>query len=270
MNYEKLKDEAENLVRIMERLRGPDGCPWDKEQDYNSLQPYIIEEAYEVIETIQNNNISNLKEELGDLLLQVVFQAQIGREKGDFNLIDVFSEINKKLVRRHPHVFGELDIKDASEVKITWDKIKSQEKETKDKKESDKSLMDDFSRSKPALSQAYEVQEKAAEVGFDWDVVEDVVNKVDEELNEVKAEISHQNKNALEEEIGDIIFAVVNLCRYYDINPEIALLKTINKFRTRFKFIEKQVKKEEQSLNDISLEEMDVYWEKSKSKKQGE
>ena len=274
MDYDKLQEETERLVRIMEKLRGPDGCPWDRKQDYASLQPYILEEAYEVVETIQNNDISSLKEELGDLLLQVVFQAQIGSECEDFDLVDVFSEISEKLIRRHPHVFGDLDIKEADEVKITWDEIKAQEKKDKDNSDNSdyigKSLMDDFSRSQPAVNQAYEIQEKAAEVGFDWDNVDDVIAKIDEELDEIKQEIITGNKDALEDELGDIIFAVVNLARFYDINPEIALLKTINKFRRRFKYIEKEVQKEDQSLFDITLEEMDVYWEKSKSNKQGE
>jgi tetrapyrrole methylase family protein/MazG family protein len=266
MDYDKLKDEVVELVKVMEVLRSPEGCPWDKEQDYKSLQPYIIEEAYEVVETIQNNDISSLKEELGDLLLQVVFQAQIANEEGDFDLIDIFSGIRTKLIRRHPHVFGELDLTQISEVKMTWDKIKAHEKEKKDS-EDEKSLMDDFCRSQPASNQAYEIQEKAAKVGFDWDDVEDVIGKIEEETDEIKEEISNKDIEAIEDELGDIMFAVVNLARFYDINPELALLKTINKFRKRFKYIERNLKKENQTLLNTSLEKMEDYWEKAKVKK---
>lgn len=264
MEMIKLKKEIERLVTIMETLRGPDGCPWDKEQDYYSLQPYILEEAYEVIETLQEKNITNLKEELGDLLLQVVFQAQIGREKNEFDLIEVIQGINEKLIRRHPHVFSDKKIDKVKEVLSTWKEIKKEEKEEKDEENSQQSILDDISGHLPALLQGYEVQKKAAEVGFDWEKVNEVILKVEEELEEVKEVINKDNSKRIEEEIGDLLFAVVNLTRFLQINPEIALISSILKFKERFKFIENKVESSDKGFEDFSLEELDKYWEEAK------
>ncbi|ACL70862.1 nucleoside triphosphate pyrophosphohydrolase [Halothermothrix orenii] len=263
MEQERLAEEFIRLVKIMERLRGPDGCPWDKKQDYYTLKPYIIEEAYEVVEALQKDDLELLKEELGDLLLQVVFESQIGKEKGDFNLIDVIKIISEKLIRRHPHVFGDEKVNTVSGVKVNWEKIKKQEKENKGREQT--SILDDVSRSQPALNQAYDIQKKAAEVGFDWDNISDVVRKIEEELAEVKEVIKTNEHKEIEEELGDLIFAVVNLCRFYRINPEVALLRTILKFRDRFKYIEKRVSEEGTLLTDKTLEELDSYWEESKT-----
>src|SRR6056297_896607 len=182
MENKKFDSEFDKLLYIMEQLRGPEGCPWDKKQDFYSLKPYIIEEAYEVVEALEEKNMDSLKEELGDLLLQVVFQAQIGKENDIFDIDDIIRAISNKLIRRHPHVFGEKKLDTSQEVKKMWEEIKSQERNNKSKG----SLLDNISKVQPALNQAYEVQLKAAEVGFDWDNIEDVIKKIDEEILELK------------------------------------------------------------------------------------
>lgn len=265
MDYNKLSSEMIKLVKIMEKLRGPDGCPWDKKQDYYSLREYIIEEAYEVVETLQEKNISNLKEELGDLLLQVVFEAQIAREEGDFELIDVFSGINEKLIRRHPHVFGDMEIDNADQVKVTWNNIKKKEKEDDFNKDGN-TIIEDYCKGQPAVNQAYEIQKQAAEVGFDWHEVSSVIEKMEEELEEVKAAVRNDNRSEIQAELGDMIFAVVNLARFYNINPEMAVLDTIKKFKDRFKFMEDK----SDGLEELSLEEMEQYWERSKTNEREE
>src|SRR6056297_3018487 len=245
------------LEEIIARLHVPEGCPWDRKQDYYSLKPYIIEEAYEVIEALEKKDINLLKEELGDLLLQVVFQAQIGRERDEFDLKDVFYTVSEKMIRRHPHVFDDIKADDVSEVMKNWQDIKDKEKKDKEQK---KSLLDEVSRSSPALNQAYEVQKKAAEVGFDWDQVADVVNKIEEELKEVKEAMNADKEDEVKDELGDLLFAVVNLARFFSIDPEIALLGTINKFKERFKFIEEKVDNKGYNIKELSLDELDEIW----------
>ncbi len=262
LDIEELKIEVERLVKVMEVLRGSDGCPWDRKQDYYSLQPYILEEAYEVVEALQKKDLDLLEEELGDLLLQVVFQAQIGRENGDFDLNDIFSTISDKMIRRHPHVFGEQKVDSISEVMTTWREIKNQEKFPEESNK--KSILADISRDQPALNQAYEIQNKAAKVGFDWNNLKDVIAKIEEELAEVKEAISYKDKDNIEAELGDLLFAVVNLTRFLEVNPELALLNTILKFKQRFKYIERKVRNKGFVFTDLSLEELDVYWEESK------
>lgn len=262
MDIENLKIEVERLVEVMEILRGKNGCPWDRKQDYYSLQPYILEEAYEVVEALQKKDIDLLQEELGDLLLQVVFQAQIGRENEDFDLNDIFATVSDKMIRRHPHVFGDWKVNSVSDVMTTWEDIKTQEREQK--KDRQESILEDVCQGQPAFNQAYEMQEKAAGVGFDWDNVTDVIEKIEEELTEVKEAIKCKDEDEVEAELGDLLFAVVNLTRFYKINPEIALLKTILKFKERFEYIEERVRDGERGFDDFSLEELDVYWEESK------
>lgn len=262
MNMDELGKEMERLVRTMAILRGPEGCPWDKKQDYYSLQPYIIEEAYEVVEALQKKDINLLKEELGDLLLQVVFQAQIASESGDFDLADVFRVISDKLIRRHPHVFQEQHIDSVEHLKAVWEEIKRKEKGAGEQEP--KSLLDHVSRSNPALIQSYQVQEKAAQVGFDWDNINDVVTKIKEELLEVTEAIQDNNEQEVFEEIGDLLFAVVNLARFKGINPELALLKTVLKFKDRFSYIEKRVAEKGFKLEELTLNELDAFWEESK------
>ena len=265
MEMKTLKTEMERLVEIMKELRGPDGCPWDKKQDYYSLQPYILEEAYEVVETLQQDDINSLKEELGDLLLQVVFQAQIGNECGDFDLAEIITLIGDKLIRRHPHVFADKEIDQVSEVMSTWEDIKKKEKQNqKQSQQEPDSLLNDISKSQPALNQGYEIQAKAAQVGFDWDRVEDVIFKIEEELEELKEAVNNNDHNNIKEETGDLLFAVVNLTRYYEIDPELALLSSLTKFKERFKYIEKQVRKSDRNFKDFSLKELDFFWEEYK------
>src|SRR6056297_193016 len=217
MESKNFESEFDKLLYVMDKLRGPEGCPWDRKQDFYSLKPYIIEEAYEVIEALEKKDVNLLKEELGDLLLQVVFQAQIGRERDEFDLKDIFYTVSEKMIRRHPHVFGDKTADDVSEVMINWENIKDKEK--KDRKQKN-SLLDGISRSSPALNQAYEVQAKAAGVGFDWDEVTDVVAKIEEELNEVKEAIKNNKENEVKDELGDLLFAVVNLARFFSVDPE--------------------------------------------------
>ena len=263
---DEIQSEFHKLIEIMKKLRGPQGCPWDKEQNYYSLQPYILEEAYEVVEALQNKDISALKSELGDLLLQVVFEAQIGAEEGDFDLGEVLSGINEKLIRRHPHVFSNLEVDSVSEVMNNWDEIKEQEKKTTSKNTEEDSVLEDFSRSNPALMQSYELQKKAAQVGFDWEDISGVIKKVEEEVAEVKEAVEKCRDQELEKEIGDLLFSVVNLARFKKINPELALLSTINKFQKRFKYIEKSLFEKGVTWQSQDLKELEEYWQKAKNK----
>lgn len=281
MKEEKRKEiliELEKLIEIMSVLRGPDGCPWDRKQDYYSIKENIIEEAYEVVEALEKNDIRAFKEELGDLLLQVVFESQIAYEKGDFDLGDVAEVLRKKLIRRHPHVFAELEVDGSDEVLRNWERIKKEEKSESLQDES--SLLDKFSQGQSALNQAYEIQDIAAEVGFDWNNLEPVLDKIEEELGECKEIIGanpdnslietndydskEETKEKLESEIGDLLFAVVNFARFEKINPEIALLKTILKFKNRFQYIEKTIKNDNSVFEDYDLNQLDEIWNQAK------
>ncbi|MBS3811714.1 MAG: nucleoside triphosphate pyrophosphohydrolase [Halanaerobiales bacterium] len=257
MNFE---NEFEKLLYVMEKLRGPDGCPWDKKQDLYSLKPYIIEEAYEVVEALEKENMDLLKEELGDLLLQVIFQAQIGKERKLFDIDDIIKGIVAKLIRRHPHVFGEKKVKSVQEVNKTWEEIKQKERIIN----KEGSILSDISKIQPSLNQAYEVQQKAAEVGFDWNEIEEVIAKIEEEIEELKEVIGDEDTDKIEDEMGDLLFAVVNLSRFKSINPEIALLRTINKFKKRFQYIETSLNKHNKDINKMSLKELDKFWEEAK------
>ena len=280
MDAEKRKtilEELDKLIEVMSVLRGPDGCPWDKKQDYYSIKENIIEEAYEVVEALERNDIEAFKEELGDLLLQVVFESQMAYEKGDFDLADVARILREKLIRRHPHVFAEVDVDGSEEVLRNWERIKQEEKQEKNQL---KSLLDKFNQGQSALNQAYDIQKIAAEVGFDWDNLEPVLDKIEEEFGECKEiiganpdntlfseeSLSPEKQNELEKEIGDLIFAVVNFARFNNINPELALLKTILKFKNRFKFIEQSINNEQSEFKDYNLEQLDEFWNQAKSK----
>ncbi|RAK06609.1 tetrapyrrole methylase family protein/MazG family protein [Halanaerobium saccharolyticum] len=279
MEKEKKKEilaELDKLIEVMAVLRGPEGCPWDKKQDYYSIKENIIEEAYEVVEALENNDIEAFKEELGDLLLQVVFESQMAYEKGDFDLAEVARVLREKLIRRHPHVFAEVEVDGSEEVLRNWEQIKKGEKNGKNQINS---LLDKFKQGQSALNQAYDIQKIAAEVGFDWDNLEPVLDKIEEEFGECKEIIganpdntlfADQNLNIeeqeeLEAEIGDLLFAVVNLARFKNINPELALLKTISKFKRRFKFIEQRIIEERAEFEDYNLEQLDEIWNQAKS-----
>ncbi|MCT4620706.1 MAG: nucleoside triphosphate pyrophosphohydrolase [Marinisporobacter sp.] len=249
-----------DLLKIMERLRGENGCPWDIEQTHDSLKPYVIEEAYEVLEALEEGDMSLLQEELGDLLLQVVFHSQIASEFGDFDIKDVIAGISKKLIMRHPHVFAELHVDGTGEVLKNWEEIKRKEKNEKTYTESLKRIP----KSLPALMKSYKVQEKAAKVGFDWDYVEDAIEKVKEELKELLEVYNTEEHDKITEELGDLIFAVVNVARFLKVDPELALNGTINKFIDRFEFIEKTATKNGKRLEEMSLNEMDELWNMAK------
>lgn len=255
------KTPFQKIVEVMARLRGPKGCPWDREQDHKTLKTYLIEEAYEVIEAIDHENDEKTKEELGDLLLQVIFHAQIAREEGKYDIDDVIETLIEKLVRRHPHVFGAKKIKTADAVLAQWHKIKQTEKK------GIRSAIDGVPKGLPALQKAHKVSKKAARVGFDWKHIDEVLAKVDEELDEVKEALKAKDKKHVYEEIGDLLFSIANLSRFLDLDPEDALRNTINKFTARFKLIEKELKRRGRSVNDSSLEEMDEIWNKIKRSK---
>lgn len=249
------------LEEIAAILRGENGCAWDKEQTSTSLKPYLIEEAYEVYEAIEKGDSDNLKEELGDLLYQVYAHAQIKKEEGDFTIDDVAQGIVTKLVRRHPHVFGNETVKDAREVIERWEKIKKKEKADRE------SILDGVPSHLPALPKAYRVQQKAARLGFDWEKIDDAAGKLDEEVAEFREALKSpdRNEDAITGEFGDVLFSLVNISRFAGINPEEALNTTIDKFMTRFKFIEKEAARTGRKLEDMSLQEMDEIWERSKN-----
>ncbi len=249
------------LVDIIRKLRVE--CPWDREQTNDSIKAATIEEAYEVVESIDNKDYEELKKELGDLLLHVIFHTVIAEEENNFNLEEVIDAIKEKLIRRHPHVFGDVVVDNADHVKRNWESIKL--------KEGRESLLDGVPEIMPALQRASRLQEKASKVGFDWDNKEDIWNKVIEEIEEMQEEVKSQKpkvKNEvneeLENEIGDVFFALVNYSRFLKINPENALRKTNSKFIKRFNYIEKRLKENGKKINESNLEEMDGYWNESK------
>jgi XTP/dITP diphosphohydrolase len=231
-------------------------CPWDKKQTIESLRYLTIEETYELSDAILEQNPTEIKKELGDILLHIVFYSQIAKEKGDFDFADVANAICEKLILRHPHVFGETKVNDAEDVKINWEKIKLSEGR--------KSVLGGVPRSLPAMVKAFRIQEKAHGVNFDWENTSQVLEKVKEEINEFEAEFKQNNPTKMEEEFGDILFSLVNYARFLDINPEDALEKTNRKFIERFQKMENLIAENNQSLSEMKLQEMDIYWEKAK------
>ena len=265
-----MSEKFEELVAVMERLRAPGGCPWDAEQTYASLSQYLLEEAYETFDAIQEadatGDITNLKEELGDLLLQVIFHSTIAKEKGDFTLDDVAEGISKKLVLRHPHVFGDTKLERAQDVLDNWDELKKNERKASGKKEKQNdSILDEVPVHFPGLLEALKITNKAAKVGFDWENAQQVFAKIDEETTELKAEIETNDKDRIENEIGDLLFAVVNLARKLDVEPETALKRTNRKFRSRFAYIERTLRTRQTSVETTRLEELDALWNEAKS-----
>lgn len=258
----------DELVNIMARLRAPGGCPWDREQTYESLAPYLLEEAFESFDAIQEaaeGKTENLREELGDLLLQIIFHSQIAEEKGDFTIGDVCETISRKMVLRHPHVFGDKKLDTANDVLNNWDELKKAERAITKKEEKAKdSILDEVPLAFPALIEANKLTRKAAKVGFDWENTKQIFDKFDEEINELKDALFKDETKNIEEEIGDLLFVVVNLARKLDVEPETALKKTNRKFRQRFKFIEAELNSNGKSLEKSNLEEMDALWNKAK------
>ena len=260
-NSEILHHQFSSLRGIITQLRGPNGCPWDKEQTHESLKRYLIEECYELLEAIEEEDYDHIIEELGDVLLQVVLHSQIGEDDGMFSIDDVIKGISDKMVRRHPHVFGEVMVQDTEEVLSNWEDIKRKEKGSVDKK----SILDSVSTALPALSKAFHLQKKAAKVGFDWPTIDGTWEKVKEEIDELEIELASTNDERLMmKEFGDVLFALVNVGRHYKIEPEEALTSTNKKFYDRFTYIEKMAVENQKELQDMSLEEMDGYWNEAK------
>jgi tetrapyrrole methylase family protein/MazG family protein len=237
------------------------GCPWDKEQTRESLKPFIIEEAYEILEAIDENDPAAIREELGDLLFQIVFQSQLAKEKGEFDMADVISKICKKMIERHPHVFANANYKTSAEVLEHWETQKKREGKKRE------SILDGIPKTLPSLLKAHRLQDRASRLGFDWERLEDVIDKLDEELEELKKAFKDKKKEEVEEELGDIFFVLVNISRFVSVNPEDALRKTINKFVSRFRYIEKTSADLGKKLSDMTLTEMDALWEEAKKKK---
>ena len=264
-----MSEKFDELVAIMERLRAPGGCPWDAEQTYASLSRYLLEEAYETFDAIQEadatGDTTNLKEELGDLLLQVIFHSTIAKEKRDFTLDEVAEGVSRKLILRHPHVFGDAKLARAQDVLDNWDTLKANERAASGKTEKKKeSILDDVPVHFPALLEALKVTTKAGKAGFDWEDLDQVFTKLDEEVAEVKQGIASGKKEDIEGEIGDLLFVIVNLARKLDVEPETALKRTNLKFRKRFKFIEHELEKAGRGFADSDLREMDYLWDKAK------
>lgn len=253
----------DDLVDLMEILRGENGCPWDRKQTHESLKPYLLEECYEVIDAIESGDVDQLVEELGDVLLQVVFHCQIGREDGEFHINDVITSLINKLVSRHPHVFGDVEANDESGALKSWEASKRDEKKMDTYTEALKVIP----KSMSPLMRSYKVQEKAALVGFDWPDVSGAIAKVDEEVLELKEVYKTAENEKIEEEIGDLLFAVVNVARFLKIQPDFALVKTIEKFISRFGYIEEIAMAQGSKLEKMTLEEMDLLWNKAKTHK---
>lgn len=249
----------EPVIDVMARLRSPEGCIWDIEQDHKSLRRYIVEEVYEVLEAIDLADPEKLCEELGDLLLQVVFHARIAEESGTFSMQNVIDSVTEKLIRRHPHVFGEITVRDAAEVVFNWEKIKQKEKGF-----SRESVLDGVPPALPSLMRAYKLQSKAAKVGFDWDEIDSVWAKIAEEMHEVREALQINDKNFVEDEVGDLLFAVVNLARFVGIEPETALNRTNKKFIARFTYMENQIKSQGLKWEKLTLLQMDAFWNQAK------
>jgi len=250
----------DKLVAVMTRLRGPEGCPWGKEQTHQSLTPYLVEETYEVLEALAEGQPEQICDELGDLLLQIVFHAQIASEEHNFDINDVVTAITEKMIRRHPHVFGSVEVANSAQVLVNWDKIKNQEQGNRRKD----SVLEGIPKGLPALNKAHKLQAKVAQVGFDWPDYRGAWDKLTEELNEFKTAIDHNNEDEIYSELGDILFAVVNVARLLNIDAEGALVSTNNKFIRRFQYIENQGKEQGICLQKMTLEEMDYWWNQAK------
>jgi MazG family protein len=256
-------DELEKLMALMARLRGPEGCPWDREQTMSSLRPFILEEAYELVEAIHEGETESIREELGDLLLEVVFVNQIAVEGKLFGMDDVIRGIHDKLVRRHPHVFETERVSSAGKALERWEEIKEREKEKKS------SVLDGVPRSLAALARAQKISFRAAKAGFDWKSADEVKAKLDEELEELNEAGASGSSTAVEEEMGDILFALVNLARHLDVDAEVALSAAIEKFSKRFTYLERALQSQGRSVSDADMEELNKLWEEAKIERKG-
>lgn len=266
--------DISRLIEIMAALRTPvTGCPWDLEQDFASIKPYTIEEAYEVADAIERNDMDDLCEELGDLLLQVVFHARMAEEAGDFAFGDVVEAVTRKMIRRHPHVFARSDADTPGAVKIQWDEIKQEEKRERAERRARRGITEDFKagflgsvhRSQPALTEALKLQQRAAKVGFDWSEAEPILDKVEEEVRELREALQAGHPEKVADELGDLIFAMVNIGRHVGTDPENALRGTNTKFRRRFNYIEMELDKSGETLEAATLERMEDLWQAAKA-----
>jgi MazG family protein len=251
----------EELVRIMERLRAPGGCPWDREQTHESIKPYVIEEAYEVAEAIETGDPEELRGELGDLLLQVVFHAEMAREANTFDIDAVIRGVSEKLMRRHPHVFGDTEVRDSGEVLRNWARIKAEEREQKD----DRSAVAGVPRALPALLRAHRVGEKASHVRFDWSNVDQVLDKVGEELDELRAAVRDGDGDRIDAELGDLLLALSSLGRHLGVHAEDALQRANDRFIRRFRHVEARLAEQQRDPHSASAEELDELWEEAKA-----
>ena len=257
------KELFDQLVQVFAALRSENGCPWDREQTHESIKPDLIEETYEVIEAIDAGDATKLREEIGDLLANVMLHAQIARDEGEFDISDVIKTLTEKLIRRHPHVFGDQEANNADQVVKNWEQIKRSESGYEDRK----SALDGVPDHLPNLQRAQKLQRKAARVGFDWNHVSDVLPKIDEEIAELKESIQDGNREEIELEIGDLLFSIVNLCRFLDVQAEEALRKASRKFVRRFKAMEEELERRGDSFKDYDLAGLDEIWDKAKERK---
>ncbi len=259
----------DRLVAVMARLRDPNGgCPWDIEQNFKTIAPYTLEETYEVVDAIENGDPQAIKDELGDLLFQIVFHAQMGREAGLFDIDQIANHVADKMIERHPHVFGERDAATASAVLVNWESDKAAKRDAQAKAENrTPSALDGVTAALPAATRAIKLQKRAARVGFDWSNPADVIGKIREEIAELETEIkdSEKNRDAIEDEMGDVLFATVNLARHLDVDPETALRRTNRKFERRFRAIETRLAAEGRNIADASLDEMERIWDEVKA-----
>ena len=262
MNAEEDLSTFDELVRIVERLRSPNGCPWDREQTHSSLRPNLLEECYEALEAMDQADMKGLAEELGDVLAQVAFHGQIAREKGEFTLSEVFKQVNQKLIRRHPHVFGDVKVADAREVEVNWEAIKREERE-----KTNMSLLDGAPKIMPALAYSQSIQERASRSGFDWDTLEGVLEKVQEELGELDRAASQDQREA---ELGDVLLALVNVGRWQGVDAESALRRANERFYRRFTHMESLCRQRGLSFAGLPLEEKEALWQEAKAWEAGE
>lgn len=256
-----MNDKFKELVDIVKKLRSPEGCPWDREQDLYSIKNHFLEEAFELVDALDNEDIPNIREELGDIFFHVIFHSVMAEEEGKFTLKDVISEVNEKLVRRHPHVFGDMGEIDTEEVVVNWDKIKAEEKKNKRK-----SVLDDIPGSYPSIQKSLKMQERVRKVGFDWADMGDCMDKVNEEIGEFKEAVDIGNTKEIEHELGDVFFALINLSRFLKVDPDEALRKANKRFHKRFTYIEQSLQDRGISSDEASLEQMEELWQEAKKK----
>ncbi len=255
-----MSEEFENLVKIVRTLRSENGCPWDREQNLFSIKNLFIEEAFELLDALDRQDIENIREELGDVLFHTVFHSVMAEDEGRFNIDEVLAEVSSKLVRRHPHVFGTTSVSDSEEVLTNWDAIKKEEKKAKRAE----SILSDIPAAYPSVMRALKIQEKVRKVGFDWEKPEDCMAKMDEEVVEFKEAFAEGNREKIEHELGDVLFSVINMARFCKLNPDEALRKANDRFVKRFTHIEKKLKEQGSSCEEASLEEMENLWIQAK------